>query len=171
MRCPYCGNGPTSTAKRWEGDGAIRRLRECPGCGRQFVTSERLEDALPAVLKRDGRREPYRRDKLARSVALACAKRPVPTATVQGLVDGVEARLASDGRGEVPSEQVGEWVLEGLRRLDEVAYLRFASYQRAFSTASAFVEEVEALQEWRRRSASERLQMAFDFDADQPHWN
>ncbi len=171
MRCPYCGDGQAPSVRDWEADGAVRRLRECPSCGRQFLTSEQPENVFPTVVKRSGHREPYRRRKLARSIALACAKRPLSTSALRDLVGRVEAQLASSGETEIAAAQIGELTLTELRSLDEVAYLRFASFQRAFTSASAFVDEVEAFQEWRRRSAGDDLQMTFDFDADQPHWN
>ena len=170
MRCPYCGKGEATAVKRWEIDGGVRRLRACAACGREFTTSERAESAAPAVVKRDGRREDYSRGKLARSVGLACARRPIPAQALESLVERVEARLFG-GETEVTSQRIGELVLDELRGLDEVAYLRFASYFHAFASASAFVEAAEALQVWRQRSAAAKLQLAFDFDADQPHWN
>ena len=170
MRCPYCGKAQADAVRSWETDGGVRRLRVCGGCSRQFGTWERLEPAA-SVVKRDGRRESYSRDKVVRAVRLACDERPVSPQAVENLVDRIEARLFDGGEPEVTSQIIGELVLVELRMLDEVAYLRFASYFRRFANASAFVEEAEALQEWRRRSAEARLQMAFDFDADQPHWN
>ncbi len=169
MRCPYCGKDSASAVKCWETDASVRRVRACSACGRQFNTRERVEAADAVVIKRDGRRESYSREKLARSVALACAKRPLPAHALDGLVERVEAQLA--GEPEVTSRRIGEVVLAELRVLDEVAYLRFASYFEPFPSAEAFVEAFEALQAWRQRSAQARLQLALDFEADQPHWN
>ncbi len=171
MRCPYCGNAQTAAIRCCEADDGVRRVRACAACGREFTTTERAETGMPMVVKRDGRREEYSRSKLARSVRLACERRPISAEAIARLVERVEQRVLEDGAAAVTSQRIGEAVLEELRGLDDVAYLRFASFFRAFSSAGAFVEAAEELLAWRQRSAAARLQLSFDFDADQPHWN
>jgi transcriptional repressor NrdR len=170
MLCPYCGEGPAAVARRWEADGWVHRLRACALCGHEFSTDEREEATGPLVLKRDGRREAFSHRKLFRGIALACAKRPLPPQTAEDVARCVERHLPSGRGAEVSSRHIGGLVLAELRDLDEVAYLRFVSFLRPSADASAMLEEAEALREWRRRSADRRLQMTFDFEADQPHW-
>lgn len=124
---------------------SIRRRRECPACGRRFTTYERVEEAPFLVVKKDGRREVFDRQKILRGVLTACEKRPVAVAAVEALVDRVEAAIRARYEGEVPSTAIGEAVMAELRTLDEVAYIRFASVYRQFADIERFREEIERL--------------------------
>ena len=147
MKCPFCGTDDDRVLdSRPARDGlAVRRRRECSSCGNRFTTYESVERASLMVIKRDGTREPYVREKLMRGVILACRKRPVSREAMERLVDAVEARLDEDYRVEVASMELGELVLGRLRDLDPVAYVRFASVYRKFDTAEQFAEELENL--------------------------
>lgn len=145
MRCPRCGcldDKVVDSRQSREGD-AIRRRRECVGCGARFTSYERLELELPAVVKRDGRREPFSREKIFRGVAAACEKRPLGQDVLNALIDRIEARLAAMAESEIPSRIVGDLVMEELRHLDEVAYVRFASVYQSFQTLSEFIATVD----------------------------
>jgi transcriptional repressor NrdR len=144
MKCPACG-GPENkvvdsrTAK--EGD-AIRRRRECESCGARFTTYEQIERTQVLVIKKDGRREPFRREKLDAGVSTACGKRPVPREAIESLLDRVEASIQAMGQSEVESRQVGEIVMEELAQLDQVSYVRFASVYREFRDVNDFMQEI-----------------------------
>ena len=128
MRCPFCGNADTQVkdSRASEDNAAIRRRRACPDCGGRFTTFERVQLRELAVLKRSGRRTPFDRDKLARSVQVALRKRPVEQERIERMISGVVRQLESLGESEIKSEQIGELVMEGLKTLDDVAYVRFA---------------------------------------------
>ncbi len=144
MRCPERQHGETRVVdSRTSGEETIRRRRECGDCGARFTTHERVEQRLPWVVKKDGRREPFSSDKLLHGVALACRKRPLDAAAMDELVRKVVAIL--EGEAEVSTQRVGEEVLELLREVDEVAYVRFASVYREFETVERFVEIVDPL--------------------------
>ncbi|MGQ9707272.1 MAG: transcriptional regulator NrdR [bacterium] len=147
MKCPYCsGEEDKVLDSRPAQDGnAIRRRRECLGCGRRFTTYEYIERIPLMVIKRDGRREPYDRQKLINGVVLACRKRPVGREKIEKMVDSVELKLSEDSRIEVSSTELGELVLEQLINLDPVAYVRFASVYRQFDSPEQFVEELNNL--------------------------
>lgn len=147
MKCPYCsGEEDKVLDSRPAQDGnAIRRRRECLGCGRRFTTYEYIERIPLMVIKRDGRREPYDRQKLINGVVLACRKRPVGREKIEKMVDSVELKLSEDSRIEVSSTELGELVLEQLINLDPVAYVRFASVYRQFNSPEQFVEELNNL--------------------------
>lgn len=140
MRCPYCGNLDDRVVDtRVVRDGrAIWRRRECLHCGRRFTTYEEIEELRITVIKRDGRREAFDREKLARGIALACNKRPISTDQIQEIVDEVERALYNRGVREVSSKEVGELVMERLRELDPVAYIRFASVYLNVQDVQAF---------------------------------
>lgn len=140
MRCPFCGNLDTQVKdSRPTDDGsAIRRRRVCADCGGRFTTFERVQLRELTVVKRSGRRVPFDRDKLQMSVEVALRKRPVDAERVERLVNGIVRQLESSGESEVSSEAVGELVMEGLKGLDHVAYVRFASVYRNFREASDF---------------------------------
>ena len=142
MRCPYCGSTDTQVkdSRPAEDSAAIRRRRVCPDCGGRFTTFERVQLRELVVVKRSGRRVPFDRDKLSRSVAIALRKRPVEPERVERLINGVVRQLESGGEAEVASETIGELVMEALRRLDFVAYVRFASVYRDFRQARDFAE-------------------------------
>ncbi|MEQ9145015.1 MAG: transcriptional regulator NrdR [Parvibaculaceae bacterium] len=142
MRCPYCGNDDTQVkdSRPTEDNTAIRRRRFCPGCGGRFTTFERVQLRELTIIKTNGRRVPFDRDKLMRSVQVAMRKRPVEVERTERMVSGIVRRLESMGEPEVPSQVVGELVMEGLRSLDDVAYVRFASVYKNFREAKDFEE-------------------------------
>lgn len=140
MRCPYCGSLETQVkdSRPTEDSAAIRRRRICPDCGGRFTTFERVQLRELTVLKRSGRRVPFDRDKLARSIEVALRKRPVDPERIERLVSGLVRRLESQGESEISSEMIGERVMESLKQLDDVAYVRFASVYRNFREAKDF---------------------------------
>jgi len=140
MRCPFCGHDDSQVkdSRPTEDGAAIRRRRQCEGCAARFTTFERIQLRELVVLKSEGRREAFDRDKLQRSVAIAARKRPIEPARVEKLVSGIQRRLETLGDGEVTSARIGEMVMEGLKGLDTVAYIRFASVYRDFGEAADF---------------------------------
>ena len=147
MRCPFCGNADTQVkdSRASEDNSAIRRRRACPDCGGRFTTFERVQLRELSVLKRSGRRTPFDRDKLARSVQVALRKRPVEQERIERMISGVVRQLESLGESEIKSEQIGELVMEGLKTLDDVAYVRFASVYRNFREAKDFENIIDEL--------------------------
>ena len=147
MRCPFCSNADTQVkdSRATEDNSAIRRRRICVDCGGRFTTFERVQLRELMVLKRSGRRTPFDRDKLARSVSIALRKRPVDAERVERMVSGIVRQLESLGESEIKSEQIGELVMEGLRNLDDVAYVRFASVYKNFREAKDFEEIIGEL--------------------------
>jgi transcriptional repressor NrdR len=148
MRCPYCGRDDTQVkdSRPAEEGAAIRRRRSCPGCQSRFTTFERVQLREITVLKTDGRRVPFDREKLARSIRIALRKRPVDEDRVERIVNGIQRRLETEADSEVTSRQIGETVMEALRAVDQVAYVRFASVYRNFGEAQdfrAFLGELE----------------------------
>lgn len=144
MKCPYCGyldDKVIDSRVAAEGE-SIRRRRACGRCERRYTTYERVELAPLRVVKKDGRREPFDRQKILAGVLKACEKRPVSVERVEALVDGIEQRLQRDVEGEVASGQIGELVVDALRGIDQVAYVRFASVYRQFKDIQQFMEEV-----------------------------
>lgn len=152
MNCPFCGNPDTRvTDSRPDSDG-IRRRRECLGCGQRFSTVERVELGGVALVKKDGRREEFDRGKIIAGVRKACEKRPIPSGAVEALADDVEKAVLALNKAEAPSSVVGEMVMERLRALDQIAYIRFASVYRAFADVDALEKELEAMKAgWARR--------------------
>jgi transcriptional repressor NrdR len=147
MRCPYCGNTEdrvVDSRESREGD-VIRRRRECVQCTRRFTSYEKIESLQFQVVKRDQRREPYDREKLMRGLQVACRKRPVPQVELERLADAIEAAMHDSGEREISSQQLGTIVMERLRDLDPVAYVRFASVYRRFEDVDAFVKELHRL--------------------------
>ena len=145
MRCPYCEHANSKVIdSRDSGDG-IRRRRECLECERRFTTYEYVQMRTMMVVKRDGRREEFQREKLFTSLAKACAKRPLPVGTIEKTLDEVETTLSESGRAEVRARAIGELVMDKLRELDRVAYIRFASVYRDFSDIESFRQEIDAL--------------------------
>ena len=148
MRCPYCGRDDTQVkdSRPAEEGAAIRRRRSCPGCQSRFTTFERVQLRELTVLKTDGRRVPFDREKLSRSIRIALRKRPVDEDRVERIVNGIQRRLETEAEAEVTSRQIGEIVMEALRAVDQVAYVRFASVYRNFGEAKdfrAFLGELE----------------------------
>jgi transcriptional repressor NrdR len=147
MLCPYCRhpeNKVIDSRDAQEGE-VIRRRRECLSCGRRFTTRERVEEVLPLLVKKDGRREAFDRDKLVAGIQKACEKRPVSTDTIERLVAEIERELQESGEKEVPASFVGERVMAALRQIDPVAYVRFASVYRSFRDVGEFMEELKQL--------------------------
>ncbi|HEY4119735.1 MAG TPA: transcriptional regulator NrdR [Byssovorax sp.] len=147
MKCPFCGHLEDKVIdSRASGAGeVIRRRRECEGCARRFTSYERVEDMLPTVVKKDGRREPFDRQKLVRGVRSACSKRPVSIERIEALADDIERDVqAIEGR-EVLANELGERVMTRLRDLDPVAYVRFASVYRSFRDVDEFHAEIGKL--------------------------
>jgi len=148
MRCPKCGGQEDKVIdSRASREGAtIRRRRECTVCGHRFTTYEEVEHEGLMVLKRDGRREEFSREKLISGLRKACQKRPVSPKALEDLVDHIVAAVTGKYESEVPGEAIGKMVMEGLRELDDVAYVRFASVYRRFQEATDFVHEVKKLE-------------------------
>jgi transcriptional repressor NrdR len=147
VKCPFCAEVENKVIdSRLSNQGAvIRRRRECLGCQRRFTTYERVEEILPMVVKKDGRREAFDRQKVLDGLKLACQKRPVGADQLEAVVDGIERRLQEMGEKEVPSSVIGETVMRELARLDEVAYVRFASVYRSFKDLGEFMSELKEL--------------------------
>jgi len=149
MRCPYCGNDDTQVkdSRPTEDSSAIRRRRICPSCGGRFTTFERVQLRELTVVKKSGRKVPFDRDKLARSVNTALRKRDVEPERVERMISGVVRHLESLGDQEVTSEQIGEFVMDGLKNLDDVAFVRFASVYKNFGKADDFQSFLSALKD------------------------
>lgn len=145
MKCPKCTNSDTKVldSRVVDNDRAIRRRRECDKCGFRFTTYEKAELSSFVVVKKDGTREPYKREKVEEGIWRACTKRPVSVAQVSDLVSKLEEKWGLED--EVPSRQLGEDIMEGLKAMDEVAYIRFASVYRRFKDVDAFKQEMEGL--------------------------
>lgn len=149
MKCPFCSDFDNKVVdSRLSGESdVIRRRRECLGCGRRFTTYERVEDILPMVIKKDGRREPYDRTKILSGIQTACQKRPVPVAVMEEIVDRIEKTVQEKGDKEIKSSTIGETVMLELHDLDEVAYVRFASVYRSFKDINEFMDELKDMLE------------------------
>jgi len=147
MKCPYCDELDTKVidSRPTEENKAIRRRRECPKCGKRFTTYEKVEDVLFMVIKRDGSRESFDRNKVLNGIIRACEKRPVALAQMEDIVDDIEKRLNNLMEKEISSTMIGEIVMENLKDLDQVAYVRFASVYREFKDVNTFVAEIEKL--------------------------
>lgn len=146
MKCPFCQHPDSKVIDSRVGkDGlSIRRRRECESCEKRFTTYERVDEVLPFVIKKDGRREPYDRMKVMSGLQKACEKRPIPVATIEETVGQIEAKLLESGEAEVPATQIGELVMAALKELDDVAYVRFASVYRSFKDIGEFVELIKS---------------------------
>ena len=147
MKCPFCSNledKVIDSRTSREGD-AIRRRRECLKCGKRFTSYERVEDIVPMVVKKDGRREPFERLKILGGLKKACEKRPIGMETLEGIADSLEKKLIGLSVKEIPSTWVGEEVVGALRELDKVAYVRFASVYRQFKDINELMNEVKTL--------------------------
>lgn len=147
MRCLYCENEDSKVidSRHTEDGRAIRRRRECESCGKRFTTYEKIEEMILMVIKKDGRREAFDRNKLLNGIIRACEKRPVSISDMEKIVDEIERGLNNMMEKEIDSTFIGELVMERLRDLDEVAYVRFASVYRQFTDVNTFVAEVEKL--------------------------
>ncbi len=147
MKCPYCDRTDTNVldSRPTEGGSAVRRRRECPECQKRFTTYERLEEQPVLVVKKDGRREAFDRAKILAGMIKACEKRPIPLNVLEQAVSEIERDLRASLRGEISSEEIGERVMDRLKEIDEVAYVRFASVYRQFKDVGTFLEELEGL--------------------------
>jgi transcriptional repressor NrdR len=147
MKCPFCGFVDTRVidSRLGKEGNNIRRRRECIECNRRFTTYERVEDILPLVVKKDGRREPFDRLKIIAGMQRACEKRPISIATIEKAVDRMELQLQESGEREIDSSRIGQAVMETLHGIDEVAYVRFASVYRQFKDINEFMAELKDL--------------------------
>jgi transcriptional repressor NrdR len=145
MRCPFCQeiDDKVVDTRPSDNDQVIRRRRECTKCAQRFTTYERVEEVLPLVVKKDGRREPFDRHKLAAGLKKACQKRPVPILAIEQKVDAIQRAMVELGEKEIPSTKVGDAALAALRDLDDVAYLRFVSVYLSFKDAGELMREVQ----------------------------
>lgn len=147
MKCPYCTriNNKVIDSRLSKDGRTIRRRRECLDCGRRFTTYEKLEEILPMLVKKDGRREPFSRDKIVSGIRKACQKRPVSMTRIEEFVDSLELYFQELGKKEIESSDVGEKVINQLKEWDEVAYVRFASVYRQFKDINEFMTELEEI--------------------------
>jgi transcriptional repressor NrdR len=145
MKCPHCSHADSKVTDSREVDDTIRRRRECLDCGFRFTTYERVHTGNLVILKKDRRREAFDREKLAAGLRKACEKRPLPTGTIEKIVDEIESDLLRRGRAEITSTAVGEAVMDSLRALDHIAYIRFASVYRDFEDITSLKREVDTL--------------------------
>lgn len=148
MHCPFCSAEDTKVIdSRLAGEGMqVRRRRECLSCGERFTTFEVAELVMPRIVKRDGTRDPFNESKLRGGIVRALEKRPVPTERIEDAITHIQQRMRASGEREIPSRQLGEWVMDELRKVDQVAYVRFASVYRSFQDVNAFREEIERLE-------------------------
>jgi transcriptional repressor NrdR len=147
MKCPYCGHLESKVldsrvSKELD---SIKRKRECLKCGKRFMTSERVEEGLPLVVKKDGRREAFDRTKILNGLKKACEKRPVSLASLERIVSRIEYNLLERGEREISAKDIGEMVMDELKKLDDIAYVRFASVYRQFKDINEFMEELKDL--------------------------
>jgi transcriptional repressor NrdR len=149
MRCPFCGHEDSQVkdSRPTEDNSAIRRRRQCEGCGARFTTFERIQLRELTVVKSEGRRQPFDREKLERSVSVACSKRPIDAVQIEKLVSGIQRQLETLGDSEIESAKIGEFVMAGLKGLDTVAYIRFASVYKEFGEAKDFEDFAGAVSE------------------------
>jgi transcriptional repressor NrdR len=145
MNCPYCGGQEARVIDSRGLDEGVRRRRKCLTCGFRFTTYERIQPHGIFVIKKDGRREEFSRDKLSSGIHKACEKRPLPTGSIDKLVDSIEAALYEAGRSEIASSYIGDLVMAGLKQLDDIAYIRFASVYRKFADIGVLKQEVDSL--------------------------
>ncbi|MBA4758596.1 transcriptional regulator NrdR [Sphingosinicella sp.] len=155
MRCPFCGgeDSQVKDSRPTEDGSAIRRRRQCPACGARFTTFERVQLRELVILKKSGDKEVFERDKLARSIEIACRKRPIAPERIERLVSGIVRQMEAIGEAEIEAEVIGQAVMEGLKTLDAVAYVRFASVYRDFREAKDFEEFIGAIETVARTGA------------------
>jgi transcriptional repressor NrdR len=154
MRCPFCGHSDSQVLEtRVSDDGdVLRRRRQCPDCGKRFTTYERAELSMPSVVKKNGSRVEYASEKLRASIALALRKRPVAADAIEEAIMRIEAKIVSTGEKEIASERIGELIMRELKKLDKVAYIRFASVYKSFEDVDEFADAVLELQRPARKS-------------------
>jgi transcriptional repressor NrdR len=158
MRCPFCGHDDTQVkdSRPTEDNSAIRRRRFCPACGSRFTTFERVQLRELVVVKKNGQRAPFDRDKLLRSIMIAVRKRPISEERVERIVNSITRRLESSGESEIPSSQIGQLVMEALASLDPVAYVRFASVYKNFRETRDFEQFLETLSPQERDAVKDK---------------
>ena len=145
MECPHCGGQESKVIDSRNLDEGVRRRRQCIACNARFTTYERIQSHDIFIIKKDGRREEFNRDKLLSGIRKACEKRPLPTGAIDKFMDSIEAELYKAGKREVSSSYIGDLVMEGLRKLDHIAYIRFASVYREFADITDLKLEVDSL--------------------------
>ncbi|MBI3536790.1 MAG: transcriptional repressor NrdR [Chloroflexi bacterium] len=158
MKCPFCGKDANKVIDTRESEETIRRRRECLNCKRRFTTYERIAQTGLMVIKQDARRETFDRQKLLGGIVKACAKRPVSMEAIEATVDQIELDLHTLGKSEIDSQKIGQMLMEKLRVLDDVAYVRFASVYRRFADLDSLASEIQRLKEKKQREVEERLQ-------------
>ena len=146
MKCPFCGNDNTKVIdSRPTDDSSIRRRRQCESCGKRFTTYEKVETMPLIVIKKDNNREPYDREKIVAGIVRSCHKRPVSISSINAMVDEIETKIFNIGEKEIPTTTIGAIVMEELKKLDEVAYVRFASVYREFKDDNTFMDEIKKI--------------------------
>ena len=146
MKCPFCGNDNTKVIdSRPTDDSSIRRRRQCESCGKRFTTYEKVETMPLIVIKKDNNREPYDREKIVAGIVRSCHKRPVSISSINAMVDAIETKIFNIGEKEIPTTTIGAIVMEELKKLDEVAYVRFASVYREFKDVNTFMDEIKKI--------------------------
>ena len=145
MNCPFCDYHDSKVIDSRDVNDGIRRRRQCLSCGSRFTTYERLQPTGLFVVKKDGRREEFSKDKVLTGIRKACEKRPLPTGIVDKLADDIEAELYQQGKAEIPSAVIGDMVMKGLKNLDHIAYIRFASVYRDFTDITVLKQEIDTL--------------------------
>jgi transcriptional repressor NrdR len=164
MKCPFCSCADTKVidSRPDKESSAIRRRRECESCARRFTTHERVEEVLPMILKKDGRRESYDRGKVIGGLKKACEKRPVSIDHIEEMANRLEARLLESGEREIPGTVIGEWIMNELHDVDEVAYVRFASVYRSFRDITEFMSELQDLLKGEQKVARKKKDTALE---------
>ncbi len=159
MNCPYCQYHDSKVVDSRDVSDGIRRRRECLACGSRFTTYERLQQAGLFVIKKDQRREEFNKDKLLAGIRKACEKRPLPTGTIDRIADDIETGIYSLGKAEIPSSLIGDMVMDRLKKLDYIAYIRFASVYRQFTDITALKHEIESLMDDKEKPISRTSQL------------
>jgi transcriptional repressor NrdR len=170
VNCPFCGHPDSRVIDSRPDEAGIRRRRECQSCEGRFTTFEKIELGAVAIVKKDDSREQFDRDKIVSGVRKACEKRPIPSGAIEALADEIERAVMAQNKAEVPSSYIGELVMERLRELDHIAYIRFASVYRAFADVDELEQELEALKAgWRRPDVpSDQMALLPEADAKPP---
>ena len=166
MNCPFCGNADSKVIDSRESGGGVRRRRECNACDLRFTTYEQVQSRSLMIIKRDGTREEFDREKLWASLTKACAKRPLPTGLLEKALTEIETQLADNGKTEIPSKTLGEFTMSRLKDMDRVAYIRFASVYRDFQDIETFRTEIDALLKPNKEMLESNNQLSFLEDPD-----
>ena len=168
MKCPYCSESESKVIDSRGLGVEIRRRRQCLACSARFTTYERIQPHNLFLVKKDGRREEFNRDKLSSGIRKACEKRPLPTGAIDKLVDNIEAEIYRQGKHEIASSHIGDLVMEGLRKLDHIAYIRFASVYREFADIGALKHAVDNLVDSKSASPANQLPLLSPETANSP---